>query len=78
MGSALPCPLDAIDLGRWSAMEPPHREPSASCLHVLPCLLLLQSSEELKGLLEVAFTKQKEALVTHWGQGVDEEANIDK
>lgn len=44
----------------------------------VPCPPLRQSSEELKGLLEVAFTKQKEALIAHWGQGVDEEAKIDK
>lgn len=41
-------------------------------------LLLYQSSEELKGLLETAFTKQKEALVSHWGENADEEGEIDR
>ncbi|CAM9168007.1 unnamed protein product [Ascophyllum nodosum] len=37
-----------------------------------------KTSEELKKLLEVALTKQKEALVAHWGMGVAEEANINR
>ncbi|CAM9363331.1 unnamed protein product [Pylaiella littoralis] len=37
-----------------------------------------KSSEELKGLLETAFTKQKEALVSHWGENVDEKEKIDR
>lgn len=37
-----------------------------------------QDSEELKGLLELALTKQKEALLAHWGENMDEEGNIDR
>eukprot|EP00904_Undaria_pinnatifida_P007190 jgi/Undpi1/3600/HiC_scaffold_16.g06971.m1 len=37
-----------------------------------------KNSEELKGLLELALTKQKEALVAHWGENMDEEAKIDR
>lgn len=37
-----------------------------------------QDCEELKGLLELALTKQKEALLTHWGENMDEEAKIDR
>jgi len=37
-----------------------------------------QSSEELKRLLEVALTNQKEALIGHWGRDTTEEANIDR
>lgn len=79
MGAALPCPsmTPSFFLGVgtcWDAYT------VSLPLHAcgVPCPLLRQSSEELKGLLEVAFTKQKEALVAHWGQGVDEEAKINK
>jgi len=39
--------------------------------------LRVQSSEELKGLLETALANQKEALIAHWGGNVDEEGRID-
>ena len=32
----------------------------------------------MKGLLELALTKQKEALVAHWGENMDEEAKIER
>lgn len=46
--------------------------------HQVLASLLPQTSEELKGLLEMALTKQKEALVAHWGENVDEEAKLDR
>lgn len=45
-----------------------------------PCFTNFASKdcEELKGLLELALTKQKEALLAHWGENMDEERNIDR
>lgn len=40
--------------------------------------LVCQTSQELKELLEVAFTAQKEALVAHWGANADEAGKIDR
>lgn len=42
-----------------------------------PCIAQ-KTSEDLKQLLETALTKQKEELVAHWGQGLEEEAKIDR
>eukprot|EP00752_Nemacystus_decipiens_P009402 g8405.t1 len=37
-----------------------------------------KSSEELKSLLETAFKAQKEALVAHWGENMEEAGKIDR
>ena len=57
--------------------------PFPGCFRCSPTRLDLllssrQTSEELKGLLETALAKQKEALIAHWGQNVDEEGRIDR
>lgn len=66
----------------WIVCRPTFREHDhvlrTSSRDLTVSLLLLQSSEELKGLLERALMKQKEALVAHWGENVDEEGKIDR